>query len=335
MKAQSGRSWHFRLRVRLAFLSGLAAALIAQAPALAQDYPSRPITMIVPTGPGGGMELLARILTQRLEQRLGKPFVIENRAGGGGTIGTRAVAKAAPDGYTLLVANSSYLATNVTLFKHLPYDPVTELMPIALHAYSPWVLVVNPSLPVHSAGEFVKLAKSKPGELTFGSGGPGSAHHLFGEMLKTQAGIDARHIPYRSTLQPLNDVVAGHLDFMFTDLPPSLNVIKSGKVRALGVSPSRAAVVPEIPVLSESIPGFEPMSWHMILAPAGTPPAIINRLHSEIKSIMALPEVKQQFEEIGQIPIDSRPPNELQEFIKSEIVRWAKIVQDAGVAASE
>jgi tripartite-type tricarboxylate transporter receptor subunit TctC len=291
--------------------------------------------MIVPTGPGGGMELLARILIQQLDQRLGKPFVIENRAGASATIGTRAVARAAPDGYTLLVANSSYLAINVTLFKNLPYDPVTELTPIALHAYSPWALVVNPSLPVHSVTEFVKYAKSRPGELTYGSGGPGSAHNLFAEMLKSYTGIDARHIPYRGTLQPLNDVVAGHLDFMFTDLPPSLNLIKSGKVRALGVSPSRAAVAPEIPLLSESIPGFAPLSWHMIVAPAGTPPAIINRLNSEIKNIMALPEVKRQFEEIGQIPVDTPPPDELKKFVKSEIVRWAEIVKQAGVAGSE
>lgn len=195
----------------LSLLVGLFGSAAAGSVSLAQDYPSQKVTMVVPTGPGGGMEMMARLFAAQLEQRLGKPFVIENRAGAGGIIGTNAVARAAPDGYTLLVANSTNLAINVTLYKSLPYDPATDFVPIIMHALSPWVLVINPSLPVHSAREFVAYAKSRPGELSFGSAGPGTAHHLFAEMFNRQTGIHATHVPYKSTVQPLNDVVAGHL----------------------------------------------------------------------------------------------------------------------------
>jgi tripartite-type tricarboxylate transporter receptor subunit TctC len=314
-------------------ISGLVAAGLASSTAIAEDYPTQKVTMVVPTGPGGGMEMMARMFATRMEQRLGKPFVIENRAGAGGVLGSNAVAKAVPDGYTLLVANSTNLAINVSLYKSLPYDPTTELVPVLMHALSPWVLVVNPSLQVNSARDLIALAKSKPNELSYGSAGPGTAHHLFAEMLKSQTGIQVTHVPYKSTMQPLNDVIAGHLQFMFTDLPPSQGLIKEGKLRALGVSSKvRVAAAPEIPPLNEAgVPGFEAISWHMIAVPAGTPDEIINKLHSELKIIAALPEVKSQFDKIGLIPVDSPSPEQLREFVKSEIARWAPIVQQAGV----
>ena len=312
-------------------------SLLAARTAAAQDYPARTVVMVVPTGPGGGMELLARIFAQQLQRRLGQPFVIENRAGAGGVIGTSFVARANPDGYTILVANSSNLAINVSLYKNLPYDPTKDLVPISLYALSPWILVVNPSLPVHTAGDLVRLAKARPGELTFGSAGPGTAHHLLAEMFMTQTGIKAIHVPYKSTIEPLNDVVAGHLQFMFTDLPPSQGLIEQGKLRALGISSkTRLAAAPDIPPLSESgVPGFEGLSWQMIAAPAGTPPAIINKLHAEMKTIVAMPEIKQRFDQIGLIPVSSPPPAELCAFIKSEIARWGNVVAHAGLTGSE
>jgi tripartite-type tricarboxylate transporter receptor subunit TctC len=322
---------------RLWMIGSLLAVGFAGQNVLAQDYPTQKVTMVVPTGPGGGMEMMARMFATHMEQRLGKPFVIENRAGAGGVIGTNSVAKAAPDGYTLLVANSTNLAINVSLYKSLPYDPSKDLIPVLMHALSPWVLVVNPSLQVSSAADLVALAKSKPNELSYGSAGPGTAHHLFAEMFKAQTGIQVTHVPYKSTMQPLNDVIAGHLQFMFTDLPPSQGLIREGKLRALGVSSKiRLAAAPEIPPLNEAgVPGFEALSWHMIAVPAATPPEVINKLHSELRIIAAMPEVKSLFDKIGLIPVDSPSPNQLREFVKSEIVRWAPIVHQAGATGMQ
>ncbi len=329
----------FQSSIPLGLMPLVIAALTVTAvqPSPAQDYPSRTITMVVPTGPGGGMETLARIFSRHLEERLGKPLVIENRAGAGGIIGTNSVARATPDGHTLMVANSTNLAINVSLYKELPYNPVTDLTPLLHHAFSPFVLVVNSSLPVTSVSDLVKLAKAKPGQLSYGSAGPGTAHHLFAEMLKTRTGIAVTHVPYKSTMQPLTDVAAGHLNFMFADLPPVHGLIKEGRVRALGVSSkTRLAAAPDIPPLAEvGVPGFEAMSWHMIVAPGATPAPIVNKLHSELRGIAALPEIKQRIHELGLIPVDSPSVDELRNFIKVEIVRWAKIVHDAGATASQ
>jgi tripartite-type tricarboxylate transporter receptor subunit TctC len=318
-------------------LAMAAVAAAAGRQAFAQDYPTRAVTMIVPTGPGGGMETLARIFGAHLEERLGKPFVIENRAGAGGIIATSTLARSNPDGHTLMVANSTNLAINVSLYKSLPYNPATDITPIIHHAYSPFILVGNPSLPVASVADLIKLAKAKPGRLSYGSAGPGTAHHLFAEMFRTQTGITVTHVPYKSTLQPLGDVAAGHMHFMFTDLPPAQGLIKEGKVRALGLSSKvRLAAAPEIPPLTEAgVPGFEALSWHMIVGPAGTPVHVVNKLHSELKAIAALPEVNQRIHQLGLIPVDSPPVEELRAFIISEIARWARIVQDAGATASQ
>ena len=230
--------------------------------------------MVVPTGPGGGMEMMARLFAAQLEQRLGKPFVIEYRAGAGGIIGTNAVAHAAPDGYTLLVANSTNLAINVTLYKSLPYDPAKDFVPISMHALSPWVLVVNPSLPVHSAAEFVAYRGPARRARASARQARGRRITCSPKCSTSQTGIHATHVPYKSTMQPLNDVIAGHLQFMFTDLPPSEGLIRDGRLRALGVSSKmRLAAAPDILALERSrSSGVRGMSWHMIAAPAGTPP---------------------------------------------------------------
>jgi len=322
------------------WLTLLAAIALASAPSMsvrAQNYPSRPVTVVVPTGPGGGMEHFARIFAPKMEQRFGKPFVIENRPGAGTTIGAAAVARSEPDGHMLLMATSSTMAINVSVYKNLPYDPTKDLMPVMLYARVPFVLVVNPALPVNSVADLVSLAKAKPRTLSFGTAGVGTATHLYVELLRSQTGIEVTHVPYKSTVQPLNDVVGGHLQFMFCDLPPSLGLIRSGKLRALGVSSTtRVATAPEIPPLSEAgLPGYEAVAWLMVAVRGGTPADIVNKLHAELKAIEALPEVQQQMQQIGLIPVDSPPPEELQRYVKSEILRWGKVVQQAGAVGIE
>lgn len=318
------------------FAALVAAALVAL-PARAEDYPNRPITIVVPTGPGGGMEMVARLLAPKLEQSLGKPFVIENRPGAGTNIGAAAVARAAPDGHTLLMATSSTMAINASVFKSLPFDPVKDLMPVVLYARVPFVLVVNPSFPAQTAPELVKLAKDKPGTLSFGTSGTGTASHLFAELFKTQTGIEVTHVPYKSMTQPLNDVLGGHLHFMFSDLSPSLPLIRDGKLRALGVtSATRVPTANELPTLAETgIAGYEAVAWLMVVTRAGLPPAILDRLHSELKALLAQPEIKQQIARYGMIPVDSPSPDELHRYVRIETMRWSKIVQQAGAAGIE
>jgi tripartite-type tricarboxylate transporter receptor subunit TctC len=306
-------------------------------PAAAQTYPSRPVTIVAPYAAGGGADLIARLMAQKLTERLGQSFVVENRLGAGGVIAASSVAKATPDGYTLLVAASTQLAIQVTLHKKLPYDPATDFMPVALLASVPFVLIVNPSLPVHSVPELIALAKQKPGQLTFGSSGVGGPPHLFTELLKTMTGIEMTHIPYKGTAQAMTDVIAGHVPIIFSDLAPAIPQLKAGRLRALGISSAvRFAGMPEIPPLAEAgVPGFDAVSWLALVAPAATPPEVVDKLHATVKQIMAEPAVQQRFVDLGNIPLVSPPPDELRAYVKSEIVRWGKVVEKAGLAGSE
>jgi tripartite-type tricarboxylate transporter receptor subunit TctC len=315
----------------------LGLVLAAGAPALAEDYPTRPVTIVVPTGPGGSMEMVARLLAPRLEQRLGKPFVIENRAGAGTNIGATAVARSAPDGHTLLMATSSTMAINASIYKTLPFDPQKDLMPIVLYARVPFVLVVNPSSPIETAADLVKLAKEKPGTLSFGSSGIGTASHLFADLFKTRTGIEVAHVPYKSMAQPLNDVLGGHLNYMFSDLSPALPLVRDGKLRALGVtSATRVPAAAEIPTLAEAgVPGYEAVAWLMIVTRAGTPPDILARLYDEMKAGLAQSDIRETIARGGMIPQDSPTPAELQSYVASEAVRWGKIVQEAGAKGIE
>jgi tripartite-type tricarboxylate transporter receptor subunit TctC len=314
----------------------IALSVSAATGATAQDYPTRQVTIMVPFTPGGGTDILARLFASKLEQRLGKPFIVENRPGAGMQIGTNAVAKSEPDGHTLLVAPSSAIAANVTLYKKLAYDPVTELAPLALLAHIPFVLVVNNDLPIHSINDLIKLAKEKPGQLTFGSGGVGATHHLFGELLNSLAGIKTTHVPYKGTVPALTDVTAGHISFLFSDVPPALPLIRAGKVRAVGVSTAkRLPATPEIPPISEQLPEFTVAAWQMLLTRAGTPAPVIDRLHKEASAIIATPEVQKQFVDQGMISADPASPAELQRYVKSEIERWGKLVRQAGAAGLE
>jgi len=246
------------------------------------------------------------------------------------------VAKAAPDGHTLLVATSTPLAINPTVHKKLPYDPVSDFVPIALIATSPFTLVVNPSVPAASVSDLIRLAKEKPGELSYASAGPGSPHHLFFELLKSMTGIQATHVPYRGNVPAIADVVAGHVPTMFSD-PSGLPLIKDGKVRALAASSAkRLPQAPEIPTIAEGgLSGFDAAAWIMVVAPEKTPPAIVERLHAEFKSISEQAELQERIVKNGQAPTVTPSVAELQSYVRSEVARWGKIVQQAGIAGSE
>src|SRR5215475_3585234 len=275
-----------------AFVASLAFAVAT--PAVAEDYPTRPVAIVVPTGAGGSMDMVARLLARRLESRFGKPFVIENRPGAGTNIGATAVARAAPDGHTLLMATSSTLAINASIYKSLPFDPQKDLIPVALYARVPFVLVVNPASAAQTAADLVRLAKEKPGTLSFGTSGTGTASHLFAELFKMQTGVEVTHVPYKSMVQPLNDVLGGHLHYMFSDLSPALPLVREGGLRALGVtSATRVPTADEIPTLAESAaPGYEAVAWLMIVTRAGTPSDTLTRLYDELKAVLAQPEIR-------------------------------------------
>ena len=326
-----------RMLARSTAVIAVLISLAQHGTAQAEDYPTRPITLIAPWPAGGAVDVLCRILGAKLQDRLGKSVIIENRPGAGSVLGVNAAARAAPDGYTLVMAGSAALATSVTIYRKLPYDPTKDFTPIALITRIPFVLVVNPSLPVNSAPELIKLAKAKPGQLSYASGGPGSPHHLYTELLKTMAGIEMLHVPYKGSAPALSDIVAGHVPLMLGDVVAALPLVKDGKVRALGVSSLvRVPAAPEIPTIAETaVPGFQGVGWVMIVGPANIPQAIVNRLHSELKAIVALPDVQRQLIRLGTIPAASPSPDEQQQFINGEIVRWSKVVQQAGIAGTQ
>jgi tripartite-type tricarboxylate transporter receptor subunit TctC len=315
----------------------VALAPIALLPrAEAQDYPSRQISIIVPFAPGGAADIGARLFGERLAGRLGKPVIVENKAGAGTVIGAMAAAKAAPDGYTLFMGGSSALALNVTLNKSLPYDPVKDFVPLAHVAGIPFMLVVNPSLPVKSIADLVKLAKEKPGELSFATSGPGSPAHLYTEMFQSMTGIKVGQVPYKGSAAALPDFLSGRVPVMFIEFPPSLPLVKQGKIRPLGVSSkARVPAAPEVaPIAEVGVPGFDAAGWLMLVAPAGTPTAIVDRLHAELKAIAALPEIQQRITGMGLIPIQTAPVEDLKRYVASEIDRWGKIIRAAGIAGS-
>ena len=319
----------------------IAAGLIAAsaAPAWAQeraaDYPSRQVNFVVPFAPGGGTDILGRLFGQKLSDRFGKPFVVENRPGAGTVTAAVQVAKSAPDGYTIMMATSGTMAMNPTLYKKLPYEPGKELVLVALICNVPFVLVVNPALPVNSVADLVKLAKERP--LSYGSGGAGAFHHLMGELFKTTLGIPMTHVPYKGTLPALNDVIAGHIQLMFSDLAPAYPLIQAGKLRALGVTTAqRVPAAPELPPLAEvGVPGFDWAAWQSVAAPGGTPKEIVAKLNGALNAAIAEPEVAKQLVALQFIPVGKGAPAELERFVQSETTRWAKVLQQAGVAGSE
>jgi tripartite-type tricarboxylate transporter receptor subunit TctC len=317
----------------------LVALLLAAATpgASAQDWPTKNVAVIVPFTPAGSTDLLARIAAQVWEQRFGKTFVVENRPGAGQQIGVNAVAKAAPDGHTLLMATSSAMAVNPTLYKKIAYDPVKDFQPIAMVAHLPFILLVNPALPIHSVADLVKHAKENPGKLSFGSGGVGASHHLYGEMFKSLTGVQMTHVPYRGTAPAITDLIAGHIQVLFSDPPPALPQIASGKVRAIGVTTAkRMGGAPNIPPINDTVKGFDTAPWQMLMAPAGTPRPIIDRLHAEIVRYIASPEgQKKLVNEMGLIPGAPTSPDDLAKLVAKEVEDWGKLVRLAGAAGIE
>jgi tripartite-type tricarboxylate transporter receptor subunit TctC len=307
------------------------------ASAAAQTYPSRPVTIVLPYAAGGNTDAIARTLAQGLEKRLGQPFIIEQRLGAASVIGASYVSRAAPDGHTILIGTSTTMAINVTVYKNLPYDPTRDLIPIALVAGVPFILVVDPALPVKSLSDLAAYAKSKPEGLTYASNGAGGAAHLFAELLAGELGIKLVHVPYKGLAPALNDIMGGHVQMMFGDFATALPLVKAGKLRALGVSTKeRVGPAPEIPGLAEvGLKDFDASSWQMMIAPGKIPPDILRRLNTEMRLIMSEEAVKTEFSRRGLIPLTSGTPQELQAYVKSEIVRWGNVVKRAGVAATQ
>ena len=319
-------------RRRLIVGSGGALALLAGMPALAQgDYPSRTIKMIVPYPAGGTTDLLGRLVADQIKTGLNATVIVENKPGAATTLGAEQVARAEPDGYTLLMATSTTLAINKTLYKKLPYDPVADFAAVGLVAGVPFALIVNPSLPVKSLTEFIAYAKSKPG-LAYGSAGNGSPQHLGAEMLRSAAKIDIRHVPYRGSIPAMQDVVAGHIPFMVVDLQPALQQIQEGKVRVLGVTtPKRVAAAPDIPTIAESgLPGFELVAWQGVVAPAHTPKEIVDRLSAEIGKLLVDPAMRDRLKTLSLEPWQPSTPDSFAAYIKAEVDRWAVIVKNSG-----
>src|SRR5580692_3944038 len=319
-----------------ATLSAMAVAVAraqSGAPAAA-DYPNHQVTFIVPFTPAGGTDVLARLLAEKLEQELGQPFVVENRPGAGTVIATNFVAKSLPDGYTIMMDVSS-LAIDVTLYKSLPYDPAKDLALVALIARVPFVLVVSPSLPVNSVEDLIKLAKERP--LSYGSGGIGAFHHLAAALFCSMTGIKMTHVPYRGTAPGLNDLVGGYIQLMFSDLGPALPLIKAGKIRALAVTTKhRFKALPDVPPLDEAgVPGYDAAAWQGVIAPAQTPQPVLDKLNVELNTIVAMDDVATRMNDLGMIPIGTKTVPDLQKFLQSEIERWGKVVDAAGIAGTQ
>ena len=315
--------------VRLALFASL--LISAQHSLLAQTYPSKAIRLIVPFPPGGPADILSRAIGQKLTDGWSQQVVIDNRAGAGGAIGTDLVAKASSDGYTLLMGFVGTHAINPSLYSKLPYDNVKSFEPIGLVATATIILVLHPSVNAKSVGELISLAKSKPGELTFGSPGNGTPQHLAGELFNTMAGVKMVHVPFKGAVPAINDLLGGRISLIFSSAPPALPHVKTGKLRALAVtSGKRSTVAPDLPTISESgLSGFEVINWYGVLAPAGTPKAIITKLNAEIVNIMGMSDVKSRLSAVGIETLGSTP-EEFAAFIKNETAKWAKVVKASG-----
>jgi tripartite-type tricarboxylate transporter receptor subunit TctC len=316
--------------VCLAMLIGVA-ALAGRSPALAEDYPSRPITLVVPYAPGGGNDAMARIVADKMSKVLHQQIVIENRGGAGGTIATRQVAKAYADGYTLGLGGTGTLAIDPTLYPQVGYDPRKDFAPIGLIATSPLIVLVNPDLPAHSIPELIALAKAQPGKLNYASAGSGSGIHLGTVLFGSMAGINLTHIPYKGSAPALTDLIGGHVDIYFSSLPPAIGVARDGKARALAVTgAARSRLFPELPTVAESgLPGYEAVLHYGIVAPAGTPRPIIDKLQAALREAVASEETQARLAADGTEPFASTP-GEYAADIDHEETKWSQIVRKSG-----
>jgi tripartite-type tricarboxylate transporter receptor subunit TctC len=309
-----------------------ALTMLVSAVAFGQAYPTRPIRLVVPSSAGAGVtDIMARLIGHRLSESLGQQIVVDNRPGASGILGSEVVAKAAPDGYTLLIANVS-LIVNPYLYSKMPYNPLTDFLPVTMVNSAPLQLVVHPSVPANSVAELVAYAKSRPGQLNYGSGGLGSTPYLAAELFKSITGIDIVHVPYKGGVPALTELVGGQLTFMIENVPGTMPFVKSGKLRALAItSPQRSPLAPELPTMIEAgVPGYEMSGWNGIFAVKGTPPEIVAKLNAELVKILRAPDVKEQLAALGAEPVGDTP-EEFRAFLKADMARWGKIIQEKGI----
>jgi tripartite-type tricarboxylate transporter receptor subunit TctC len=323
---------HSRIEASILLPLCAAALLSAGHPVLAQSYPTKSVRVVVPSAPGGSVDTLGRLIAQKLSASLGQPFVVENRSGSGGVVGTEVVAKAAPDGYTLLMAYHSHII-NPSLYPKLPYDTIKSFSPITQVAVQPQMFNVHPTLPAKSAKELIALAKARPGQLLFGSAGSGSGGHLANEIFNSMAGIKMTHVPYKGSAPALIDVIAGNTQLMVATLITSLPFVRSGRLRALGVSSvKRSPVLPDVPTIAETLPGYECVVSYFLLAPAGTPDDVIAKLHAESAKALKQPDVVERLARDGADPVGNTP-QETSRYITAEIEKWGKAVRASGARA--
>ena len=308
-------------------------AFFAAGASPAQDYPSRPVRIVVPFAPGGSTDVLARLVGQKLGERSGQPVIVENRAGAGGNIGAEQVARSAPDGYTLLLGGVPH-AISANLYSKLRYDLAKDLAAIAEVASFPSAIVLHPSLPAHSVKELIALARVRPGQLIFGSAGNGSPNHLALELFKTMAGVDMVHVPYKGSGQLVGDLLAGQVQLASMGLPVAIPHVQSGKLRAVAVTgAARSSLLPEVPTVSEAgLPGFEVTSWYGVFGPTGLPASIVVKLNSEIGSAVTAADVKERLAALGAEP-SVKSPDQFGRYVRQEITKWAKVVRDSGARA--
>ena len=312
-------------------VSGLVLGVMS-ADAVAQAFPSKPVRWVVPFPPGGSADIMGRMIGQELAKTVGQPVVIENRAGASAIVGSEYVARSAPDGYTLLQGNVSQMTIHPALYPKLPYDPLRDFAPVTVLGIVTSVVVVTPSLPVDSVKDLVALAKKRPGQLNYTSSGAGASTHLTGELLKQRAGIAMTHVNYKGSGPALTDVMAGFVEIMFENLPSALPFIRSGKLKVLAVTgKNRSAILPEVPTLAESgFPGFDMVSWQALLAPAGTPRPVIDRLNAEVGRVLRTPEMKEKMSGLG-TDIVANSPEEFAQYLRVETAKWSQIVKVSGI----
>jgi tripartite-type tricarboxylate transporter receptor subunit TctC len=325
---------HFKGIGRRVALGGLAGTLAAPALVRAQGtYPNRPVRYINPYPAGGPTDTLSRLFCARMSELTGQQWIVENRGGAGGNVGAEAAARSAPDGYTIVLVAPT-LAISPSLYSKLSYDPVKDFAPVSLVATVPNVMVTNPSVPAATLGEFIRLAKTRPGEMNFGSGGSGTSNHLAGELFNIVAGVKLVHVPYKGVNLAMNDVLSGRVQLVFIGVPAAAPHIKAGKLRALAlVAPRRSGVLPEVPTAAEAgLPNFEVTTWYGILAPAGTPRGVVARLNTELVKAMHAPEMKDKLDAMATDPVTSTP-EEFADLIKREIAKWGAVVREARLTA--
>ena len=314
--------------LQLMAVAGLMAVLAL--PAQAQEWPTKQVTLVVPFSAGGTTDLFGRLLANHMQQKFGKPFIVENRAGAGGNLGAAAVAKAAPDGYTFLVGTVSTHAINPFLYSKLPYDTAKDFQPVSLIARLPNILVVHPSLPANNVAELIAYLKANPDKLSYGSSGAGTSIHLAAELFKIKTGTTMTHVPFRSSGDIMNNLTGGHINLAFDNITLAWPQVKAGRLRALAVSSTeRSAIAPEVPTVAETIPGFDATSWHGVFAPAGTPKPIVDKMAAEMKRILELPETKEKLAELGAVA-SPMTPEDFAKFIDAERTKWAEVVKASG-----